>query len=367
MDDLDLSPLTEHDPIKNSLGHLSLHETGQCADPKNYENDDIQEEGCFPCAPQTTDVALRHMPPSRMPDQVEESFPGVLEKETREGSDLPKGMAERENEFSHAKPLLNTPTVEPDPVQEAQDQRDVAPPTMVVHTNGPKRAIDYKVDDTFRSFNLLARALEEEVLMNSFVEDGILTGLEFGSVREEVNLMRGEQGLVASTTLLVPYKPIPTYKPYGFLFDAREAEILGAYKQDCNSCKNDRGVPVLPEDGKLSLPDLAVSILDSTSVAMNEVYAKLVTPLALFVRSGSPKALIEVMHVKDYLKKRFSMELQLFIYDHKAGTFKSFPDGREIRRKAVQEFKYFPGCRQQAAGLGDAFITKVNPLPPEIL
>lgn len=217
------------------------------------------------------------------------------------------------------------------------------------------------VETAYKLDKLLCRALEEEVLSSAFVEEHKLVGKTFTSVRSEIEYMKGPEGLFASSTLLVEGIPIPTYKPYGMLFDARLCVIKGAYHSDCNSCKDDRGLPLIPDKGKRTLYQLAEEIKKSDSQQMNEVFAKLDQPIGLYARFGNSSAYIEVMMVKDYLKKRFNLNLPVYLYNQAKGLIFKVENSKRERQKEAKKFSTLSsGCRAMARAFERTFVTQAS-------
>ena len=210
----------------------------------------------------------------------------------------------------------------------------------------PAADLDF-IQQTFSRDQLLVRAMEP--IGEIFAEE---SGIEFdfSSWRQEYGRIQNST-LRASSTLLIPGQSIPTYKPYGFIFDAATATVHGAYEADCGSCTREDGTLNIPEEGRLTVKELAGKIRTTRvqTHAMNEVLATYSTPIGLFVRNGDKKQLIEILLIQKRLQQKHHLSLPLYLYEQGQGTLiYSQIDADQIRmateafplavRREIQEY-----------------------------
>lgn len=146
-----------------------------------------------------------------------------------------------------------------------------------------------------------------------------------------------------SCTLLVPGAAVTTYKPYGFLFNAKTARILHAATHDIGSATDLDGSLIAPKNEDMSLDEL-VHFIQTTPdrCGMNEVNANFLIRdlMGLFIcKSLSASLMVEILVIQKMLKNQYSLELPVFIYDAEQGKLELYKPSGADRLKLLLAIK----------------------------
>ena len=196
------------------------------------------------------------------------------------------------------------------------------------------------VEKLFHDGTLLVRGLDSPRLY----KDGNAIGLDYGTIDYEMNDIQEEPlGLsYASSTLLLPEKRIPTYKSFGFMFDARKSALHHLFPQDSASNGQEDDFRAA-ESSITSLEQLASVIKEESAPKMNEVVGsfKADSLVGLFaVEAPRPTAKIDAWFMQQHLKHASNVELPLYIYSVDKGAIKLVAYSTdEIRELINQGFR----------------------------
>lgn len=178
--------------------------------------------------------------------------------------------------------------------------------------------------NVFHNNNLIIRAVDNPRLVrdnDSFTYDCTILAREF-------ELMMSPSGMTSvSTTLLIPGEQIPTYKPIGYLIDAKKADCFHICKIDSNSSGN-----IIDGDFYASEPDfqtteeLARYIKENKDTNMNEINLNLkldgVIGLVFNDAINSIRSLKAMIIFQRLLLKITNILYPIYMYSREEGSLK---------------------------------------------
>ncbi len=180
-----------------------------------------------------------------------------------------------------------------------------------------------KVIALFSEKQLLARAMETDVTRDL---DKDRPRPDYRTFTSEMDLMHTTEKMSnVSCTLLVPDSPVATYKPYGFLFNAKTSKIVHAATHDVISVVRSDETLDVPEEENLTIEELAKAIeskLAFEKSSMNEVNATFGVGdlVGLFVVDSDDKMnQIDVILVQDMLKQKYRLNVPIYSYNQQRG------------------------------------------------
>lgn len=183
--------------------------------------------------------------------------------------------------------------------------------------------------EVFKKNRLLARAMS----LVSFrrMEDESI-GLDYRIWDDELDLLQNEGLKYTSSTLLVPGKPVGTYKSYGFLMDGDQSEIVHVAKTDSVSSVGSDGFRANNSDLE-NLDQLAEVVKTSDVPGMNEVNAHFTEKSikALFVNKVFNLTIKrDILAIQKHLKVK-GLDLPTYVYDMEKGDLELWrPSPQEI-------------------------------------
>ena len=186
----------------------------------------------------------------------------------------------------------------------------------------------------FKENRLLARATETEVLSDV---DEDHPRLKFECHQREIDAMAEGRFKNVSSTLLIPGSAVNTYKPYGFLMNAKTATILHAATHDIGSFTNGDGSLNASAEENMSLDELTAYVKKFPgNFGMNEVNANfnLKDLEGLFVcRSDSSYGKVDVLVLQKMIQAKYGIALPIFQYDPDLGKLAPYEptDGDKLR------------------------------------
>lgn len=183
--------------------------------------------------------------------------------------------------------------------------------------------------EVFQKNRLLARAMSQISFQR--LKDGSI-GLDYRIWDDELDLLQNEGLKFTSCTLLVPGKPVSTYKAYGFLMDADQSEIVHVSPTDSVSGVGSDGFRA-NTSGLANLDELAEVVKSSDVPGMNEVNAHFVKKSikALFVNKAfNPNIKMDIMAIQKHLQDK-GVDLPTYVYDVEKGDLELWqPSPEEI-------------------------------------
>lgn len=207
-----------------------------------------------------------------------------------------------------------------------------------------ERSIEH-VNRLFQEDKLLLRAMEDDSF--DYIEDlggPRILGRSYGN---EIDLMKGRGLLNASCTLLVPGRPVATYKPYGILLNGRTAEVLHVAIQDSGSGTDRAGKLVAQDDYRVESLEALATILKKTDFHdlpsfMNEVNAHFeigdlegLVAVTSSDKNGDAMLNFKMRVLQKLIEKTYGITLPMLKYDWDKGTLTPLSEAKMDIRKDI--------------------------------